>query len=115
MKSTKSVRLKKYGSVYDSYVRANVVVGDVEVAKREVAKRELPKKEVAKRHSRSRSPKADKIKPVEPVKSSKKNLNDYQKFVKEESVKDKYKNMKGSERMVIISKEWEKKKRKRKK
>ena len=120
MKSTKSVRLKKYGSVYDSYVRANVVVGDVEapkreVAKKEVAKRELPKKEVAKRHSRSRSPKADKIKQVEPVKSSKKNLNDYQKFVKEESVKDKYKNMKGSERMVIISKEWEKKKRKRKK
>lgn len=110
MKSTKSVRLKKYGSVYDSYVRANVVIGDVEAPKREV-----PKREVAKRHSRSRSPKADKIKPVEPVKSSKKNLNDYQKFVKEESVKDKYKNMKGSERMVIISKEWEKKKRKRKK
>jgi hypothetical protein len=102
MKSTKSVRLKKYGSVYDSYVKTNVVVGTAEV----------PKKDVAKKQSKSRSPK---IKPAEPVKSSKKNLNDYQKFVKEESVKDKYKNMKGSERMVIISKEWEKKKRKRKK
>ena len=100
MKSTKSVRLKKYGSVYDTYIRTNVVL----------EKREVPKREVSPK--RNRSPKADKIKPV---KSSKKNLNDYQKFVKEESVKDKYKNIKGSERMVIISKEWEKKKRKRKK
>ncbi len=120
MKSTKSVRLKKYGSVYDTYVKTNIVVRAAEVPKKEAPKREVPKREVpkrdaAKRESRSRSPKADKNKPVEPVKSSKKNLNDYQKFVKEESVKDKYKNMKGSERMVIISKEWEKKKRKRKK
>ncbi len=106
--------------MYDTYVKTNIVVRAAEVPKKEAPKREVPKREVpkrdaAKRESRSRSPKADKNKPVEPVKSSKKNLNDYQKFVKEESVKDKYKNMKGSERMVIISKEWEKKKRKRKK
>ena len=99
MKGTKSVRLKKYGSVYDSYVRANVVV----------EKKEVPKREGSPK--RCRSPKCVK----DPVKSSKKNLNEYQKFVKEESVKDKYKNMKGSDRMVIISKEWEKRKRKRKK
>lgn len=40
-------------------------------------------------------------------------LNDYQKFVKEESKKEKYKKMKGSERLLSIAEEWEKRKKKR--
>lgn len=78
MKSLRSVRLKKYGAVYNEYIKKNATCDEK----------------------------------IEPVKSSKKNLNEYQKFVKEESSKDKYKKMKGSERMSIISQEWEKKKRK---
>jgi hypothetical protein len=89
MKSPNSVRLKKYGIVYNDYMKKNVVV-----------KVKSPPKKVIKESTK------------QPVKTSKKTLNDYQKFVQEESSKDKYKNMKGSERMSRISQEWEKKKRK---
>jgi chromosome condensin MukBEF MukE localization factor len=44
----------------------------------------------------------------EKVKSS---LNKYQEFVKKESQREKYKNMKGGERMYVISKAWEEEKR----
>jgi hypothetical protein len=37
----------------------------------------------------------------------KKPLNDYQKFVKAQSRKDKYRNMRGSERLASIALEWE--------
>lgn len=41
----------------------------------------------------------------------KKNLNEYQKFVKNESKKSIYKDMKGSERLSAIASAWERKKR----
>ena len=49
-----------------------------------------------------------------PKKKKKTRLNEYQKFVKQESQKTKYVNMKGSERLNAISKEWEIYKRKNK-
>lgn len=40
-------------------------------------------------------------------------LNEYQKFVQKESGKEKYKSMKGSERLNAIATEWDNKKKKR--
>lgn len=44
-------------------------------------------------------------------KQKKRSLNSYQKFVKQESKKDKYRNMRGSERLSAIASAWEHKKR----
>jgi hypothetical protein len=50
------------------------------------------------------------------VKNSKpKKLNDYQQFVQTESKKEKYKKLKGSERLKTIANEWKKNKKKCKK
>ena len=43
-----------------------------------------------------------------PEKSKRKTLNPYQKFVKHESVKDKYKDVPGKQRLAIIAQEWKK-------
>jgi hypothetical protein len=112
MKATKSVRLKKYGSVYNSYVKTEKPIEKRGDDRKPIEKRADDRKPIEKRGTLK--PEKTKIEPiVEPVKSSKRNLNDYQKFVKDESGKDKYKNMKGSERMLIISKEWERKKKRK--
>jgi hypothetical protein len=94
-KPSRSVRLKKYGIVYKEYIRNR--------SKSPIKSRHVVKNDVEE-------------KKVEKVKAERKKtaLNTYQKFVKEESTRDKYKTMKGSERMLAISQAWEKKKRKEK-
>ena len=51
------------------------------------------------------------IKEKSPKKNNEKLLNSYQKFVRDESQKSKYKGLIASERMTAISKEWKKTKR----
>jgi outer membrane biosynthesis protein TonB len=142
MKSTKSVKLKKYGSVYNQYIKAvssaktgklsaKTVKPSVKTTKTAVKTAPKPSPKPAAKPSPKPSPrpsprpctiKRNQIVPkaspkaVESsVKNSKKSLNEYQKFMRDESAKARYKNMKGTDRMIIISKEWEKKKRKCKK
>jgi hypothetical protein len=118
----KSVRLKKYGIAYNLYMNS-------------IEKESHPCTPIAKsshgcsthRHSKKvdsippkekppkeKPPKEKPLKEKPVSESVSKRLNDYQKFVKNESSKEKYENMKGSERLSAISFQWEKKKRKRK-
>jgi hypothetical protein len=121
MKGTKSVRLKKYGSVYNTHFvsekkvkNSSFIAKESRLPKAKNPVRE-PKNPVREPKNPVREPKNPVREPKNPVresgKTSKRSLNEYQKFVKEQSSKDKYKNMKGSDRMVIISKEWERHKR----
>ena len=113
MKGTKSVRLKKYGSVYNTYIVTEKKVKESRSPKGNLTR--PVKNPVREPKNPVREPKNPVREPKKAVresgKTSKRSLNEYQKFVKEQSSKDKYKNMKGSDRMVIISKEWERHKR----
>ncbi len=99
---SRSVRLKKYESVYKEYTKTSE-------KKSEVSKK--PKIKETKKPIKEKEPVV--LVQSNPKKSSNQ-LNPYQEFVKIESKKEKYKNMKGRERMAIIAEEWEKTKRKRK-
>jgi hypothetical protein len=79
----KSDRLKKYGKVYNSYIRK------IEESK-------------IKNLSTYKSKKSNK-KP--------KSLNLYQKFVRCESKKDKYKNLSSKQRLTSIANEWKQRKK----
>jgi hypothetical protein len=70
-----------------------------------------PKKSRVKKSPfiRNVSPKKSRVK-KEPITNKKRSLNTYQKFVKEESKKNKYKEITPSQRMTAISKEWNKQK-----
>jgi len=130
-KPTRSTRLKKYGSVFREYLRNKSKSPIVEHKKytRPDERHTRPDERHTKpderhtrpdeRHTRPDERHTKPVRPVRPEKALKqktsKNLNTYQKFVQEESRKEKYKNMKGSERMLAISQAWEKKKRKDKK
>ena len=84
-KISKSVKLKKYGSVYNQYIKHNPITHPVHQTKTEP----LQHKSTTKQKDKTN-----------------KTLNNYQKFVKNESRKEKYINMKGSDRMLAISKQW---------
>jgi len=89
-KISKSVRLRKYGSVYNAYMRKNT-----------------DRNKYSERHRSTRH----KTHKTERDSSKKKSLNEYQKFVKKESKKEKYSNMRGSDRLAVIAQEWDRKKR----
>ena len=78
-KLTRSARLRKYESVYNSYM-----------------------KQISKQNTKTDS------------KPKKKQLNDYQRFVKAESSKEKYKDMKSKERMSVVAIAWKKYSRRKK-
>lgn len=93
---SRSVRLRKYGVVYKKYMKK---------ARTSISKERKPRRRI---HNNSRPEKK-----VSSVKSGKKKkLNDYQKFVKKESRKDKYFNMNAQDRLKAISEEWNVYKRK---
>ncbi len=87
-KLTRSIRLHKYEAIYTDYMKKENM--------KEVKKEDKEDKEDKKETKKS-------------------SLNIYQKFVKEESKKDKYRNMRGSERLSAIASAWEIKKRELKK
>jgi hypothetical protein len=91
-KKTKSVRLKKYQSVYNEYIKN---------------KSRSPEKPQILRETRkvTKPIKVDE-KPADSKKRKK--LTEYQKFVKEESKKEKYQGLKADERMAKIAKAWKK-------
>lgn len=90
-RDTESARLKKYEVVYN-LIRDSE--GKEERKKRKEKGREKDKK--------------DRNKTPEVV------LNEYQVFVKEESKKEKYRDLPGKERMKMIAEAWKRKKRKKK-
>jgi hypothetical protein len=112
MKTQRSVRLKKYGTVYSAYINSVHKHSPELPVFRKVNSTERGK--VLPKEGKS-LPKEGKVPRESSKKKVSKKLNDYQKFVKEESGKEKYKSMKGGERMFAISQQWEKKKRKRNK
>lgn len=90
---SRSARLRKYGEVYKAYMRRN-----------DTSKPRTP------RRTRHNNRDKERIKSDE-TKLRKKSLNEYQKFVKRESKRDKYRDMRGSERMATIAVEWDRYKR----
>ena len=86
---SRSVRLRKYETSYKKYMHNKKEVSSDKRVRRE---RSIHQK---------RSPVHQK------TETKKKPLNDYQKFVKEQSKKDKYMNMRGSERLAAIAVEWD--------
>jgi hypothetical protein len=135
MKPTRSVRLKKYGVVYKEYIKnvkeaKSEARGDAKDDARGGAKSTA--KSEAKSEAKRSPPKTRHMVPTRDKSGGKSGskhvnksdetrvekkvsaLNMYQKFVQDESSRDKYKSMKGSDRMLAISQAWEKKKRKEK-
>ena len=88
-KLTRSVKLRKYGKMYNSFLR----------------KEEQSHKSKSPRLERNKE-KTDKKIPLKDSKPKKRPLNNYQKFVQKESKTNKYKNLSGKERLKIIAQEW---------
>lgn len=107
-KLSRSSKLRKYESVYKSYVRK------IEKSKISKSPRRGRTQEKPTRSKQSEEDKTDKTKDDNTVNknslpiSKRKNLNSYQKFVKSESKKDKYMKLPGKERLIIIASEWKK-------
>jgi hypothetical protein len=91
---TRSARLRKYEVAYEECLKK---VADSK------SKRSPDKKSRAQQEPVP-------IKQKSPKKKNEKPLNSYQKFVRDESQKSKYKGLIASERMTAISKEWKKQK-----
>jgi len=90
---TRSVRLKKYESVYKQYLK-NKSKSPEQKKHSRVKKKELEPKSIDKK--------------ICDTEKGRKKLTDYQKFVKLESQKEKYKGLKPDERMSKIAKQWKK-------
>ena len=95
-RATRSVRLKKYEAVYKEHMKKYPSSTNIET------------KYVTEQKPKEKKPQTSDSKKKKTL------LNEYQNFVKEESKKEKYKSMKGAERLAAIAQVW-KKKRKRKK
>lgn len=81
-KLTRSIRLRKYETIYKKIVNSDEKKNDIS----KVEKKDIEKK----------------------VEKKKKNLNSYQKFVKEESKREKYNNMRSDDRLKAIAIAWKK-------
>jgi hypothetical protein len=87
---SRSARLRKYEVAYEECIKKN------ECYKKNTVLRKSPDKK-----SQQQTEKLQKKKNEKP-------LNSYQKFVRDESQKSKYKGLIASDRMIAISKEWKK-------
>ena len=95
---TRSARLRKYESVYNSYLKKIKNRENSNTVRRKSPEKNKPKS-------------APQKSVVKEKKSHKKNLTSYQKYVKKESKKKKYKNLPPRERLVHIAKSWKQKNR----
>ena len=103
---SRSARLRKYEASYEECIKKNV-----ENRKKKPVRSEPVKKSRSIRNVIASSPsKQSRVKKSPPQNQKKRSLNAYQKFVREESQKIKYKGITSSERMTAISKEWNKQK-----
>ncbi len=122
---SRSARLRKYELAYEECIKKKFDNSKKKPNRSEPAKKSRsirniinnnPKKSPSIRNVspkkspfiRNVSPKKSRVK-KEPI-MKKRSLNAYQKFVKEESKKNKYKEITPSQRMTAISKEWNKQK-----
>jgi hypothetical protein len=101
LRISRSTKLRKYASVYKSYVRKNE---QSKISKSPPRKREPSKSTRARRLSIE--PRKEKGSKKEVPKSKRKSLNPYQKFVQQESKKDKYKDLPGKKRLGAIAIAW---------
>ena len=105
---SRSTKLRKYASVYKSYVRKSE---QSKISKSPRRVRKPHKTTRARRESREgRKEKSEKKerKKKEVPKSKRKTLNAYQKFVQQESKKDKYRDLPGKQRLGAIAAAWKK-------
>jgi hypothetical protein len=94
----RSTKLRKYASVYKSYIRKSEQSNTPKSPRRPRGKDKSKKKSIKKKE-----PSSDKS---YVSKSKRKTLNPYQKFVKDESKKEKYKDIAGKDRLSVIASEW---------
>lgn len=106
---SRSIRLRKYETTYEACLKkATVACKQKSTPVKKSRARRKPKKseQVRLTPSKERKKSREVPKPKKKSKDRKRPLNDYQKFVREESKKDKYKGMSASGRMSEISKAW---------
>ena len=96
-----SIKLRKYGIVYNYYIRKSQQSNITKSPRR-------PRQDKTHRIHNPKNKHTEK-KQTNTPKSKRKSLNPYQKFVKNESKKEKYKKMPGKQRLSIIADEWNKK------
>lgn len=107
---SRSTKLHKYASVYKSYVRKTE---QSKISKSPRRARKPHKTTRARRESREtrrekEKPERKSEKKKEVPKSKRKTLNAYQKFVQQESKKDKYRDLPGKQRLGAIAAAWKK-------
>ena len=104
---SRSTKLRKYASVYKSYVRKTE---QSKISKSPRLARKPHKTTRARRESREtrREKEKPERKKKEVPKSKRKTLNAYQKFVQQESKKDKYRDLPGKQRLGAIAAAWKK-------
>lgn len=106
---SRSTKLRKYASVYKSYVRKSE---QSKISKSPRRARKPQKTTRARRESREgrkeKPERKSETKKKEVPKSKRKSLNAYQKFVKQESKKDKYRDIPGKQRLSAIAAAWKK-------
>jgi hypothetical protein len=90
---SRSTKLRKYASVYRACIR--------KIEQSKIIKSPMI---VRKPDIMCRARRNDEVKQV----NKRKSLNCYQKFVKQESKKDKYKKLSGRDRLSVIAYEWKK-------
>lgn len=110
---SRSAKLRKYGSVYKSYIRKSE---QSKISKSPRRPRNNPSKnhkihntyiQHKSRKERVKNKIVEDTASITPERRSKrKPLNEYQKFVKRESKKEKYEKMPGKERFSAIANEW---------
>jgi hypothetical protein len=97
---SRSTKLRKYASVYKSYIRKT------EQSKISKSPRHTRKSSRARRDVKETIISQKKSKNTDSTKSKRKTLNPYQKFVQQESKKEKYKDIPGKKRLCAIATEW---------
>lgn len=95
-KMIRSAKLRKYASVYKSYIRKS----------EQLKMDKSPPRPRRKKDQTNENPEKNKKKITDSNITKRKSLNKYQKFVKEESKKEKYKKLPGKERLSVIASEW---------
>jgi len=113
---SRSVRLRKYESAYETCLKTLDNKKDKhkkpseESKDKKVKEKEKDSKKKVKEKEKDSKKKVKEKEKISKSKDRKRPLNDYQKFVREESKKSKYQGMSSSERMLLISKVWKTKK-----
>lgn len=111
---SKSIKLRKYASVYKSYVRKteqskiSKSPRRPRVQEKTHRSRKSDEEKTIKTERKSKKQDEKRVVPNSLPTSKRKSLNPYQKFVQIESKKDKYKDLPGKERLSVIAAEWKK-------